>query len=164
MALLFLTELKIGRKAYWASHGLWSAFFLVFKIEEISKITPCTPCNYLFTFQCFESPKNVVDSTYQYLDFHLLCSMTKLKEHSTEICYKERSIKSTRGDLYQHILEHRASWVKESLLSFTEKTQIILRQPQPDDERGGTAAGNSAREIENLITRWGKWSNLELKV
>ena len=50
-------------------------------------------------------------------------------------------------------LEHRASRVKESLLSFTGKTQIILRQPQPDDEGGGTAAGNSAREIENLITR-----------
>ena len=26
-------------------------------------------------------------STYLYLDFHLLCSMTKLKEHSREICY-----------------------------------------------------------------------------
>ena len=26
-------------------------------------------------------------STYQYLDFYLLCSMTKLKEHSREICY-----------------------------------------------------------------------------
>ena len=25
-------------------------------------------------------------STYLYLDFHLLCSMTKLKEHSREIC------------------------------------------------------------------------------
>ena len=27
-------------------------------------------------------------STYLYLDFHLLCSMAKLKEHSREICYK----------------------------------------------------------------------------
>ena len=26
-------------------------------------------------------------STYLYLDFHLLCSKTKLKEHSREICY-----------------------------------------------------------------------------
>ena len=27
-------------------------------------------------------------STYLYLDFHLLCSMTKLKEHSREICWQ----------------------------------------------------------------------------
>ena len=29
-------------------------------------------------------------STYLYLDFHLFCSMTKLKEYSREICYPRR--------------------------------------------------------------------------
>ena len=47
-------------------------------------------------YKLLEYPSNVaVDprgswlpySTYLYLDFHLLCSMTKLKEHSREICY-----------------------------------------------------------------------------
>ena len=35
-----------------------------------------------------KAPSWLPYSTYLYLDFHLLCSMTKLKEHSREICYK----------------------------------------------------------------------------
>ena len=52
--------------------------------------------SHVLPYKLLEYPSNVaVDprgswlpySTYLYLDFHLLCSMTKLKEQSREICY-----------------------------------------------------------------------------
>ena len=47
---------------------------------------------------------------YLYLDFHLLCSMTKLKEHSREICY---SLMDSRGGV-EHIDENEAEGDKKN--------------------------------------------------
>ena len=44
-----------------------------------------------------------------YLDFHLLCSMTKLKEYSREICYSPPCLAPSHHTLLQYIIHHEGA-------------------------------------------------------
>ena len=46
-------------------------------------------------------------STYLYLDFHLLCSMTKLKEHSGEICYTNTNTSTITNTEHQRQYQNK---------------------------------------------------------
>ena len=68
-------------------------------------------------------------STYLYLDFHLLCSMTKLKEHSREICYKTPCPSQWQRSFYVFFLEPVPGKDRKK-----KRQTVIKTQREKDDD------------------------------